>query len=169
MRRPSRDGRGGACVGARRWRMAAQRGKADWRKAGGARAAFPAVTAPGPGEAPTKCGRVCIACQSAIEPTKARKELLPRSDCQTPGRAREGQSPLALQSNPAACTPDPQQFLRRGACPRRRNCFLAVSAPGNAQHFSGNWRGWQWRGSLLPRHIVIFQTCSGRGRSRPCP
>ena len=34
-----------------------------------------------------------------------------------PGRARQGRSPLELQSNPAACTPDSRQFLRRGACP----------------------------------------------------
>ena len=42
-----------------------------------------------------------------------------------PGRVREGRSLLELQSNPAACTPDSRQFLRRGACSRRRNCFLA--------------------------------------------
>ena len=32
-------------------------------------------------------------------------------------RAREGRSPFELQSCPATCTPDTQQFLRRGACP----------------------------------------------------
>ena len=32
-----------------------------------------------------------------------------------------------------------------------KNRFLAVFAPGNLKDFSKNWRGWQWRGSLLPR------------------
>ena len=32
-----------------------------------------------------------------------------------------------------------------------KNHFIAVFAPGNPKDFSENWRGWQWRGSLLPR------------------
>ena len=32
-----------------------------------------------------------------------------------------------------------------------KNRFLAVFAPGNLLDFSKNWRGWPWRGSLLPR------------------
>ena len=34
--------------------------------------------------------------------------------------------------------------------PRRRNCFLAVSAPGNAKHFSGNCEGVEVAGELAP-------------------
>ena len=48
-----------------------------------------------------------------------------------PGRARQGRSPLELQSNPAACTPDSRQFLRRGACPPEKKllpCRFAARA-----------------------------------------
>ena len=34
---------------------------------------------------------------------------------------------------------------------QRKNRFLAGSAPEKSSIFSGDWRGWQWRGSLLPR------------------
>ena len=45
-------------------------------------------------------------------------------------------------------------FFGGELAPRRRNCFLAVSAPGNAKHFSGNCEGVEvWRGSLLPRPL----------------
>ena len=58
----------------------------------------------------------------------------------SPERAREG--PQAL-----SCFIRTRRRVRRvrgnffvgELSPRRRNCFLAVSAPGNAQHFSGNW------------------------------
>ena len=54
------------------------------------------------------CGETC----------KRRRSLLPRRPrLSKPGRACQGRSPLELQSNPAACTPDSRQFLRRGACP----------------------------------------------------
>ena len=34
---------------------------------------------------------------------------------------------------------------------QRKKRFLAGSAPEKSSIFSGDWRGWQWRGSLLPR------------------
>ncbi|MDD7413053.1 MAG: hypothetical protein SOT76_11700, partial [Eubacteriales bacterium] len=34
---------------------------------------------------------------------------------------------------------------------QRKNRFLAGSAPEKSLIFSGDWRGWQWRGSVLPR------------------
>ena len=52
-------------------------------------------------------------------------------------------------------------FFAGELAPRRRNCFLAVSAPGNAKHFSGNCVGVEvCRGSLLPRHLIIALSLS---------
>ena len=94
-----------------------------------------------------------------------------------PWRAREGLSPLEFQSYPAACTPAEVLFANSLAKSSRfatewlilshsplrvifesgnpisqsKNHFIAVFAPGNPKDFSENWRGWQWRGSLLPR------------------
>ena len=34
---------------------------------------------------------------------------------------------------------------------QRKKRFLAGSASEKSSIFSGDWRGWQWRGSLLPR------------------
>ena len=40
--------------------------------------------------------------------------------------------------------------------PRRRNCFLAVPAPGNTQHFSGNCVGVAVAGELAPPSTSLF-------------
>ena len=36
-----------------------------------------------------------------------------------------------------------------------KNRFPAVFAPGNPKDFSKNWRGWQWRGSFFPVHMLV--------------
>ncbi len=80
-----------------------------------------------------------------------------------PGRAREGVNPLDFQSRPATCaaerllaqraskslrdrpseiedfawSPPGADFFGAGLAPRRKNRFLADSAPGNPQDFSG--------------------------------
>ena len=47
-------------------------------------------------------------------------------------RAREGGSPFAVQSSPAACTAGTGRFLRQKIpFSRAKNRFLAVSAPEN--------------------------------------
>ena len=47
-------------------------------------------------------------------------------------------------------------FFGGELAPRRRNCFLAVSAPGNAQHFSGNCEGWKSAGGACsPVHQLV--------------
>ena len=87
----------------------------------------------------------------------------PTSRQSSPGRAREGVNPLDFQSRPATCaaerllaqraskslrdrpseiedfgwSPPGADFFGAGACPRRKNRFLADSAPGNPQDFSG--------------------------------
>ena len=68
-----------------------------------------------------------------------------------PGRAREG--PQAL-----SCFNRTRRRVRRvrgnffvgELAPRRRNCFLAVSAPGNPKDFSGNCVGVAVAGELAP-------------------
>ena len=54
-------------------------------------------------------------------------------------------------------------FFGGELAPRRRNCFLAVSAPGNAQHFSGNCVGVAVAGELAPPSTSLF----GNQKRRP--
>ncbi|MDO4741480.1 MAG: hypothetical protein Q4A66_12500, partial [Eubacteriales bacterium] len=52
----------------------------------------------------------------------------------------------------AACTPRTQLiFPQENLIFRRKNRFPADFAPGDPQDLSKIQRGWQWRGSLLPR------------------
>ena len=61
-----------------------------------------------------------------------------------------------FQSRPAACTVGTGRFLRpENLIFQSKNRFLTVFVPGNLLDFSKNWRGWQWRGSLLPRHQLV--------------
>ena len=68
------------------------------------------------------------------------------------GRAREGRSPFELSIVPSGVYGGHGAiFAPENPIFQRKNRFLAGSAPEKSSIFSGDWRGWQWRGSLLPR------------------
>ena len=67
-----------------------------------------------------------------------------------PGRARQGRSPLELQSNPAACTPDSRQFLRRGACPPEKKLLPCSFRARKCAAFQRKLRG----GGSLPGELA---------------
>ena len=72
--------------------------------------------------------------------------LLPQT-VKKPWRVREGRSPLELQSNPAACTPDSRQFLRRGACPPGEEiASLQFPRPEMRSISAETARGWKSAG-----------------------
>ena len=53
--------------------------------------------------------------------------------------------------------------FRGELAPRRRNYFIAVSAPGNAQHFSGNCEGVEVAGELAPPSTSLFDKLCAHG------
>ena len=74
-----------------------------------------------------------------------------------PGRARQGRSPLELQSNPAACTPDSRQFLRRGACPPGEEiASLQFPRPEMRSISAETGRGGSLPGELAPPSTSLF-------------
>ena len=71
--------------------------------------------------------------------------------CQTPGESARGPAgPLALIRFRRRVRRKRGNFFAGELAPRRGNCLLAVSAPGNAQHFSGNCVGVAVAGEILP-------------------
>ena len=69
-----------------------------------------------------------------------------------PRRAREGRSPFELSIVPGGMYGGHGTvFASENPIFQRKKRFLAGSAPEKSSIFSGDWRGWQWRGSLLPR------------------
>ena len=69
-----------------------------------------------------------------------------------PRRAREGRSHFELSIVPGGMYGGHGTvFASENPIFQRKNRFLAGSAPEKSSIFSGDWRGWQWRGSLLPR------------------
>ena len=83
-----------------------------------------------------------------------------------PGRAREGRSPLELQSNPAACTPDSQQFLRRGACPPEKKLLPCSFRARKCAAFQRKLVGVAVAGELAPPATSLFYKLSGNGTRR---
>ena len=69
-----------------------------------------------------------------------------------PERAREGRSPFELSIVPSGVYGGHGTiFAAENSIFQSKNRFPAVFALGNPKDFSKNWRGWQWRGSVLPR------------------
>ena len=91
--------------------------------------------------------------------------LLPQT-VKKPGRFREGRSPLELQSNPAACTPDSRQFLRRRACPSGEEiASLQFPRPEMRSISAETGRGGSLPGELAPPSTSLFDK---QREGRPC-
>ena len=75
-----------------------------------------------------------------------------RQTVKKPRRAREGRSPFELSIVPGGMYGGHGTvFASENPIFQRKKRFLAGSAPEKSSIFSGDWRGWQWRGSKLPR------------------
>ena len=80
--------------------------------------------------------------------------VLPRESARGPS------GPLALYSNPAACTPGSRQFLRRGACPPEKKllpCRFAVRALRAQANLC---RGGSGGGACSPATYFILVPCT---------
>ena len=118
----------------------------------------------------------------ALRPLQARHKWLriaegsPERGAQTvkkPRRAREGRSPFELSIVPGGMYGGHGTvFASENPIFQRKKRFLAGSAPEKSSIFSGDWRGWQWRGSLLPRPPAcqnFFDKLTGSGTNpRAC-
>ena len=83
------------------------------------------------------CNSGCICTRQTVKKTR---------------RAREGRSPFELSIVPGGMYGGHGTvFASENPIFQRKKRFLAGSAPEKSSIFSGDWRGWQWRGSLLPR------------------
>ena len=80
-----------------------------------------------------------------------------------PRRARQGRSPRELQSNPAACTPDSRQFLRRGAFPPEKKLLPCSFRARKCAAFQRKLVGVAVAGEILPRHPADIPNRGRRG------
>ena len=87
------------------------------------------------------------------KPIRGEAGLQPRMQTvEKPRKSSRGPKPSRIPIVPGGVYGGDRAIFASGnLISQSKNRFIAVFAPGNPKDFSENWRGWQWRGSLLPR------------------
>ena len=84
----------------------------------------------------------------------------------TQGELERARGPLELQSNPAACTPDSRQFLRRGACPPEKKLLPCSFRARKCEAFQRKLVGVAVAGELAPPSTSLFDKQGANAQRR---